>query len=355
MSASESYKKAGVDTEEGRNFASRIGKIAAKTRTPHVLTSAGGFSGLLDAAFLKDYKNPVLLSTTDGVGTKLQLARAFNLHHTVGIDLVGMCSNDILAAGGRPLLFLDYIACGKLDTEKMLQVGQSIADGCLRAGAALLGGETAEHPGVMPDDEYDLAGFMVGVAEKDRLVDGNAVRPGDVLIGLPSSGIHSNGLSLVRRLYMEEGKLPENPEEREFLKEQVLLRPTIIYEPVVRPLLESSIKVTGIAHITGGGFYENLPRILKPNLGARIRRDRLVIPELFHTIARKGNIPLDELFSVFNMGTGMVLSVPADQEEKALQILGESIRLARPVPEGLPCTIGEIVSRDPGEPEVAFH
>ncbi len=346
MSGSEQYKKSGVDTGEGRRFSSQISAIAKTTHSSNVLKSRSGYGGILDVSFLKDYKDPVLVTTTDGVGTKLTLARLFDRHDTTGIDLVAMCSNDILATGARPAAFLDYIACGKLNTDRMIKIGESIAEGCRRASCSLMGGETAEHPGVMEDDEYDLGGFMVGVHEREQIIDGDLVTEGDVLIGLPSSGIHSNGMSLVRRIFMKNGvELPENDEERNLLFNDILLKPTIIYEKTVRPLLDSDVRVHGIIHITGGGFEENIPRILSDDQSAVIDRSKLVIPEVFKKIIKKSKMDEMELFSVFNMGTGMIIIVSQEDAENALKILNDNSIHMLPEPEGKISIIGKIEKR----------
>lgn len=343
MSGSEEYRKAGVDTAEGRNFASLISAIAKSTHKSNVVSTKSGYGGILDVSALKDYKNPVIVTTTDGVGTKLTLARLFDRHDGVGIDLVAMCSNDILATGAKPLAFLDYIACGKLSTERMIKIGESIGEGCRRADCSLVGGETAEHPGVMEEDDYDLAGFMVGVHEKDSVIDGQNVQEGDILIGLPSSGVHSNGISLVRRLFLKKGnELPDSQEDRDFLLNEILLKPTVIYEKTLRPLLDSDTPVHGIVHITGGGFEENLPRILPDGLSAVIEKGSFIIPDVFNRIKERGKMDDQELFSVFNMGIGMVVVVPRERSADALQILQSGTGNLLPETEGKISIIGRI-------------
>ncbi len=343
MEGSEHYKQSGVDTAEGRRFAEMISTAVKSTYGAGVIPSKGGFAGLLDISALKEFENPVLVSTTDGVGTKLHLARLFDRHETVGIDLVAMCANDILVTGARPLLFLDYIACGKLESRKMVQIVESVAEGCRRAGSSLMGGETAEHPDLMEPDEYDLGGFMVGAAEREKIIDGSRVSEGDSLISLPSSGIHSNGLSLIRRLFLKNGlELPDSESDRSFLLNQILLKPTLIYEPAVRPLLDSGIPVTGMAHITGGGFHENIPRFLPEGVKAVISRDLLPVPELFQRIRERGKMDESEMFSVFNMGTGMVLTVPEEYTRDALHVLESSYRKLKDAPPVNPCLIGII-------------
>ncbi len=354
MSASEEYKKAGVDTEEGRWFAEKIKEIARSTFIPGILGSRTGFAGMLDAGFLKSFRNPVILTTTDGVGTKLHLARLFDRHSTVGIDLVGMVANDILATGGKSYLFLDYIACGRLDRPKMLLIGESIAAGCRLANAALAGGETAEHPGIMEDDEYDLAGFMVGAVEKDELIDGQNISAGDVILSLPSSGIHSNGLSLIRRIYLKNGTgLPDSEEDKDFLLNQILLQPTVIYEPVLRPLLDSDIRVNGVVHITGGGFFENIPRVLPDHLMAEIDQASLTVPEVFRKIQEKSGMNLQEMYSVLNMGTGMAVIVRAEHSSEALHILRHALKTSYPSLKGEVSVIGRIAEKT-GDTPVRF-
>jgi len=328
---SEAYARAGVSTATGARFVSTIKDRVQSTYNlgpGRVLSTLRGFAGLYDLSFLKDYEEPVLVSGTDGVGTKLQLARLFNQHHTIGVDLVAMCANDVLVTGGLPLYFLDYIACGSLEVDRMAEIIDGIVRGCTLAGAALLGGETAEHPGVMAADDYDLAGFMVGVVEKRGLLHGADVAAGDLLLGLPSSGIHSNGLSLLRRLYLGEAsgapaewleRLSED--DRVFLRDEILLRPTEIYEGRIRPLLQAQGRgghrhVKAMAHITGGGFFENIPRVLPAGLRAAIDVQSWPRAELFERIRARGNLSWLEMFHVFNMGIGMVLVV--DRESRTI-------------------------------------
>ncbi|MBE7437731.1 MAG: phosphoribosylformylglycinamidine cyclo-ligase [Spirochaetales bacterium] len=327
---SDAYAAAGVSTAAGARFVSTIKDRVHSTYNQgpgRVLSTLRGFAGLYDLSFLKNYKEPVLVSGTDGVGTKLQLARLFNRHNTIGVDLVAMCANDILVTGGQPLYFLDYIACGRLQVERMAEIIDGIVQGCKLAGAALLGGETAEHPGVMAVDDYDLAGFMVGVVEKKDLLDGADVAAGDLLLGLPSSGIHSNGLSLVRRIFLGDGDWqPEawlarlTAKEQAFLREEVLLRPTEIYEALLRPILSRQSGerrlIKAMAHITGGGFFENIPRALPAGLQAVIDVQSWPRPSLFDELRSRGNLTLREMFHVFNMGIGMVLVV--DPQNRAI-------------------------------------
>ncbi len=342
------YKQAGVDTEAGQEMVRRIAGAVKSTHDGRVLDLPGGFAGLFDVSFLKNFKQPVLVSSTDGVGTKLVLATLFDQHEGVGQDLVAMCANDLLVCGARPLFFLDYIACGRLDPEKMSRIVASIAGGCRLAGCALVGGETAEHPDTMSAGEYDLAGFIVGAVERERIVDGREIQPGDALIALPSSGIHSNGLSLVRRIFLKNGlELPDGENDRAFLRERILT-PTIIYEPYLRPLFDSATfapALRGLVHVTGGGFYENIPRVLPAGLGARIERGALPGHELFEHIRARGGVDEDEMFRVFNMGAGMIVVVAAAAVQA---VLGELRRVFREVPArsaelSLPRPLGDVV------------
>lgn len=320
-SFSESYKQAGVDVTAGYESVELMKDSVKRTHTPEVLGGIGGFGGLL-APNLTGMKEPVLVSGTDGVGTKIKLAFLLDKHDTVGIDCVAMCVNDVICCGARPMLFLDYIATGKNFPEKIATIVSGVAEGCVQAGCALIGGETAEHPGLMPEDEYDLAGFTVGVVDKEKILDVTTQKPGDVLIALASSGVHSNGFSLVRKvLDVEHADLTAPVEELggKGLGE-VLLTPTKIYVKSILKLLEE-VKVKGIAHITGGGFYENIPRAIAPGLSAKIdRKDVRVLP-IFDYIAKKGNIPVRDMFNTFNMGVGMVLIVAAEDADKAIEIL----------------------------------
>ncbi len=358
-----SYREAGVDTHAGRAFVQRIASAVESTHGPKVLKDASGFGGLFSAAFLKDYEDPVLVSSTDGVGTKLHLAHLFDRHETIGQDLVAMCVNDLLATGARPLFFMDYIACGKLNPDRMTTIVESISGGCREAGAALIGGETAEHPDTMKPGEYDLGGFTVGVVERARIFQPDSVSAGDVLIGLPSSGVHSNGMSLVRRLYLPNGlELPESQADREFLLNQVLLRPTVIYEKILRPILEHENPgfrdgIRAMAHITGGGFYENIPRIIPDHLIARIERGSWSVPEVFERIQAHGALPEKEMYSVFNMGVGLLLAVAPQQAEAVLAELKKSFsewnavqdefrRVASPAQ---PAIIGVVQERGDGQ------
>lgn len=311
------YAKAGVDVEAGYQVVDRIKKHAEKTKRLGVLGGLGGFGAAFDLSKL-DVKEPVLISGTDGVGTKLMLAIEADKHDTIGIDCVAMCVNDIVAAGAEPLYFLDYIATGKNLPEKLEKVVASVAQGCLLSGAALIGGETAEMPDMYDTDDYDLAGFAVGIAEKSALIDGSKnVEAGDILLGLPSSGIHSNGYSLVRKIFKDFDKQEILPELERPLGEQ-LLEPTHIYVQELLPLIKDNM-IKGISHITGGGFYENLPRMFSDQLAAEIKEDSWEILPIFKALEKYGQVPHDEMFQIFNMGIGMVLAVAPEQAEEVKQ------------------------------------
>ena len=322
-SESASYKAAGVDITAGYRAVELMKKHVQRTERPGVLGGLGGFGGL----FLPDLagmKEPVLVSGTDGVGTKLKIAFLLGKHDTVGIDCVAMCVNDIVCSGAEPLFFLDYIACGKNVPERIADIVSGVAEGCVQSGAALIGGETAEMPGFYPEDEYDLAGFAVGIVDKARILDSSAMREGDALIALPSSGVHSNGFSLVRRVFEVEGGALERyePELGRTLGE-ALLEPTRIYVKPVLALLRSA-RVSAISHITGGGFYENVPRALAPGFTARIEKAKLKTPPLFSLIARAGEIPERDMYNTFNMGVGMLAAVAAEDADAAVRCLGEN-------------------------------
>ena len=320
-SFSESYKQAGVDVTAGYESVELMKDSVQRTHTSEVLGGIGGFGGLL-APNLTGMKEPVLVSGTDGVGTKIKLAFLLDKHDTVGIDCVAMCVNDVICCGARPMLFLDYIATGKNFPEKIATIVSGVAEGCVQAGCALIGGETAEHPGLMPEDEYDLAGFTVGVVDKEKILDVTTQKPGDVLIALASSGVHSNGFSLVRKvLDVEHADLTAPVEELggKGLGE-VLLTPTKIYvKPILKLLKE--VKVKGIAHITGGGFYENIPRAIAPGLSAKINREDVRVLPIFDYIAKKGNIPVRDMFNTFNMGVGMTVCVAPEDADKTIDLL----------------------------------
>ncbi len=323
-SFSESYKQAGVDVTAGYESVELMKDSVKRTHTSEVLGGIGGFGGLL-APNLTGMKEPVLVSGTDGVGTKIKLAFLLDKHDTVGIDCVAMCVNDVICCGARPMLFLDYIATGKNFPEKIATIVSGVAEGCVQAGCALIGGETAEHPGLMPEDEYDLAGFTVGVVDKEKILDVTAQKPGDVLIALASSGVHSNGFSLVRKvLDVEHADLTAPVEELggKGLGE-VLLTPTKIYVKPILKLLEE-VKVKGIAHITGGGFYENIPRAIAPGLSAKINREDVRVLPIFDYIAKKGNIPVRDMFNTFNMGVGMTVCVAPEDADKTIDLLTQA-------------------------------
>ena len=318
------YKNSGVDIEAGYKSVELMKEHVKKTMREEVLGGLGGFAGAFSLAKIKEMEDPVLLSGTDGCGTKVKLAIIMDKHDTIGIDAVAMCVNDIACAGGEPLFFLDYIACGKNYPEKIADIVKGVAEGCLQSEAALIGGETAEHPGLMPEEDYDLAGFAVGVVDKKDMITGENLKPGDVLIGMASSGVHSNGFSLVRKIF----DIDNDPDVLHTTPAELggktlgdaLLAPTKIYvKPVLKVLEEVDVK--GISHITGGGFYENIPRSLKKGCCARIKKEDVRIPALFHLMQETGHISEHDMFNTFNMGVGMVLTVPAAQADKALEIL----------------------------------
>lgn len=318
---SDVYKQAGVDVEKGYEAVERMKKHIAKTKRPEVLGGIGSFAGLFDLSGFT-YKEPVMVSGTDGVGTKLKLAFELNKHDSVGIDLVAMCANDIVAQGAHPLFFLDYIACGKNNPAMIEQIVAGISDGCVAAGAALIGGETAEMPGMYEANEYDLAGFVVGIAEKSKLITGEAIEAGDVVIGLASSGIHSNGYSLVRKV-IENLDLDETYEGLSASLGETVMTPTKIYaKPVASVLKEVTVK--GISHITGGGFYENFPRMMPQGLGVEIDKSNWNVPEIFTFLQEKGSIPEKDMYGVFNMGIGMAVVVEEKDVDRTLSILKEN-------------------------------
>ena len=316
------YEDAGVSVTAGYEVVRRIGSHVARTKRPGVVGGIGGFGGLFDLASL-GYNQPVLVSGTDGVGTKLMVAKKAGRHDTIGIDCVAMCVNDIAAQGAEPLFFLDYIACGKNDPALLEQVVSGVADGCVQAHAALLGGETAEMPGMYDEDDYDLAGFAVGVAEKNAVIDGSSIAEGDVLVGLPSSGVHSNGFSLIRKVLFDESGYDVNTRLDALGGARlgdVLLTPTRIYVDALKPLLNAGL-VTGMAHITGGGFIENIPRMLPEGLTAHIALGSWPIPAIFYVLEREGSIAHFEMFNIFNMGIGMVMAVDRANLGATLDVL----------------------------------
>ena len=319
-SYSESYAAAGVDVTAGYESVELIKSHVKRTTIPGVIGSIGGFGGMFELAS-GEYKNPVLVSGTDGVGTKIKLAFLMDKHDTVGIDCVAMCVNDVACSGAKPLFFLDYIACGKNYPEKIEQIVKGVAEGCVQAGCALVGGETAEHPGLMPKEEYDLAGFTVGIGEKDKLVSGEHLKSGDALIGVASSGVHSNGFSLVRKVFnINEERINVQVAELGKTLGEELLTPTRIY---VKPLLTlmDSVRVNAISHITGGGFYENVPRMLNDDTLAVIEKDKCFKKPIFDLIQKEGNISEHDRYNTFNMGTGLVIAVDSDKADEAVRIL----------------------------------
>ncbi|WP_159592709.1 phosphoribosylformylglycinamidine cyclo-ligase [Streptococcus halichoeri] len=323
MTEKNAYAQSGVDVEAGYEVVERIKKHVERTKRQGVLGGLGGFGGMFDLSGMA-LKEPVLISGTDGVGTKLMLAMKYDKHDTIGQDCVAMCVNDIIAAGAEPLYFLDYIATGKNQPAKLEQIVAGVAAGCLQAGAALIGGETAEMPGMYGPDEYDLAGFAVGVAEKSQIIDGSKVAEGDVLLGLASSGIHSNGYSLVRSVFQDytgEEVLPEL--EGKALKD-VLLEPTRIYVKAVLPLVKENL-VNGIAHITGGGFIENVPRMFADNLAAEIEEDKVPVLPIFKALEKYGEIKHEEMFEIFNMGIGLMMAVKPENVDRIKELLDEPV------------------------------
>ena len=323
-SYSASYAAAGVDITAGYEGVKLMSSHVKRTHIPGVVSDIGGFGGLF-APDLTGMKEPVLVSGTDGVGTKIRIAQLMDKHDTVGIDCVAMCVNDIICCGAKPLFFLDYIAIGKNDPQKVATLVSGVAEGCVQSGCALIGGETAEHPGVMAADDYDLAGFSVGVVDKSKIIDHNTMQAGDVIIALPSSGIHSNGFSLVRKVFDVENADLTAPVEKLGGKSlgEILLTPTRIYvKPVLALLKEVAVK--GISHITGGGFYENIPRSIPDGLGAKITRSQVKVLPIFDLIAEKGGISERDMFNTFNMGVGMRIVVAAEDAEKALRILKDN-------------------------------
>ena len=323
-SESASYKAAGVDITAGYRAVELMKKHVARTMIPGVLEGIGGFGGLFELD-MTGIQRPVLVSGTDGVGTKLKLAFLMDKHDTVGIDCVAMCVNDIVCCGARPLFFLDYVAVGKNVPERVAQIVGGVAEGCVEAGCALVGGETAEMPGFYPEDEYDLAGFSAGVVDKSRILDKNAMQEGDVLIALPSSGVHSNGFSLVRKVFqVEKGGLDRRYADLSRTLGETLLTPTRIYVKPVLALLKAGARIRSVSHITGGGFYENIPRSLAQGMTARIERSAVRVPPIFDIIAREGGIPERDMFNTFNMGVGMCLTVAAEDVDLALDSLADA-------------------------------
>ena len=313
----EHYAAAGVSLEAGYKSVELIKEHVKKTMRPEVLGGLGGFSGAFSLSKIKDMEEPVLLSGTDGCGTKVKLAMVMNKHDTIGIDAVAMCVNDIACAGGEPLFFLDYIACGKNVPEKIADIVKGVSEGCLQSEAALIGGETAEHPGLMPEDDYDLAGFAVGVCDKKDMITGKNLNVGDVLIGLPSTGVHSNGFSLVRNVFdITEESLNTYYDELGKTLGEALLAPTRIYVKALKSVKDAGVTVKACSHITGGGFYENIPRMLPDGVRAQVKKDSYEVPAIFKLLAKKGDIDEHMMYNTYNMGVGMCLAIdPADADK----------------------------------------
>ena len=335
------YKNAGVDIEAGYESVELMKKYVKGTMRPEVLGGLGGFSGAFSMEAIKGMEEPVLLSGTDGCGTKVKLAFLLDKHDTIGIDCVAMCVNDVVCAGGEPLFFLDYIACGKNYPEKIATIVSGVAEGCKQSGCALIGGETAEHPGLMPEDEYDLAGFTVGVVDKKDIITGEDLKAGDVLIGMASSGVHSNGFSLVRKIFkMDKETLNTYHEELGKTLGEALLAPTRIYVKALKNVKEAGVRVKACSHITGGGFYENVPRMLPEGKHAVIKKDRYEVPAIFKMMEREGNVEEYMMYNTYNMGIGMIVAVdPADVEKtmEAMRAAGDT-----------PYVIGEIKDGEKG-------
>ena len=335
------YKSAGVDIEAGYQSVELLKKHVGKTMRPEVLGGLGGFSGAFSMDTIKGMEHPVLLSGTDGVGTKIKLAFLMDRHDTVGIDCVAMCVNDVACAGGEPLFFLDYIACGKNYPDKIAAIVGGVAEGCRQAGAALIGGETAEHPGLMPEDEYDLAGFTVGVADQKNLITGEHIKAGDVLVGIASSGVHSNGFSLVRKVFeMTKESLDTYYEELGATLGDTLLTPTRIYVRALKAVKDAGFIVKGCSHITGGGFYENIPRMLPKGITAVVHKDSYPVPPIFTLLQQKGRLEEKMMYKTYNMGLGMVLAVDAADADSVAGILREAGERAY--------LVGEVVTGEEG-------
>lgn len=335
------YKSAGVDIEAGYKSVELMKAHVKETMRPEVLGGLGGFSGAFSMSAIKDMEEPVLLSGTDGCGTKVKIAMLLDKHDTIGIDAVAMCVNDVACAGGEPLFFLDYIACGKNYPEKIASIVKGVAEGCKQSGCALIGGETAEHPGLMAEDDYDLAGFTVGVCDKKDLITGENIKAGDKLIGIASSGVHSNGFSLVRKVFtMNEENLNRYVESLGTTLGEALLTPTRIYVKALKAVKESGVTVKGCSHITGGGFYENIPRMLPENARAVVKLDSFKVLPIFNLIQTSGKIKDDMMYNTFNMGLGMVLAVDEADVNKTMEALSKA---------GETCyVIGEVVAGEKG-------
>lgn len=332
------YKKAGVDIEAGYKSVELMKEHVKKTMRPEVLGGLGGFAGAFDLSGIKNMEEPVLLSGTDGCGTKVKLAFVMDKHDTIGIDAVAMCVNDIACSGGEPLFFLDYIACGKNYPEKIASIVSGVAEGCLQSECALVGGETAEHPGLMPENDYDLAGFAVGVVDKKDIIDGSTIKSGDTLIGIASSGVHSNGFSLVRKVFeMTKESLDTYYDELGKTLGEALIEPTRIYVKALKNVKNASVRIKGCSHITGGGFFENVPRMLPENVRAVIKKDSYPVPALFDLIQKNGNIEEHMMYNTFNMGLGMVIAVnpkDVDATMKAIEDAGDKCYVVGNIVEG---------------------
>ena len=335
------YKKAGVDIEAGYKSVELMKEHVKRTMREEVLGGLGGFSGAFSLKKIKDMDDPVLLSGTDGCGTKVKLAMILDKHDTIGIDAVAMCVNDIACSGGEPLFFLDYIACGKNYPEKIASIVSGVAEGCLQSECALVGGETAEHPGLMPEDDYDLAGFAVGVVDKKDIIDGSTIKAGDTLIGIASSGVHSNGFSLVRKVFeMTKESLDTYYDELGKTLGEALIEPTRIYVKALKNVRNAGVRIKGCSHITGGGFFENVPRMLPENVRAIIKKESYPVPALFDLIQKNGNIEEHMMYNTFNMGLGMVIAVNPEDVETTMKAIEEA---------GDKCyVVGNIVEGDKG-------
>ena len=335
------YKSAGVDIEAGYRSVELMKEFVKKTSRPEVIGGLGGFSGAFSLKGIKDMEDPVLLSGTDGVGTKIKLAFILDKHDTIGIDCVAMCVNDVACAGGEPLFFLDYIACGKNYPEKIAMIVKGVAEGCSLAGAALIGGETAEHPGLMPEEEYDLAGFCVGVADRKDIIDGSTIKAGDVLVGIASSGVHSNGFSLVRKIFqMNEKSLSRYYTELGCSLGEALLTPTKIYVKALSEVKKAGIRIKGCSHITGGGFYENIPRMLPEGMSAKIKKDSYPVLPIFSLMQSEGRIEEQMMYNTYNMGLGMVLAVSPEDADGVINAVKKAGEEAY--------AIGEVISGNTG-------
>lgn len=335
------YKKAGVDIEAGYKSVELMKEHVKKTMRPEVLGGLGGFAGAFDLSGIKNMEEPVLLSGTDGCGTKVKLVFVMDKHDTIGIDAVAMCVNDIACSGGEPLFFLDYIACGKNYPEKIASIVSGVAEGCLQSECALVGGETAEHPGLMPEDDYDLAGFAVGVVDKKDIIDGSTIKAGDTLIGIASSGVHSNGFSLVRKVFeMTKESLDTYYDELGKTLGEALIEPTRIYVKALKNVKNAGVRIKGCSHITGGGLFENVPRMLPENVRAIIKKESYPVPALFDLIQKNGNIEEHMMYNTFNMGLGMVIAVNPEDVETTMKAIEEA---------GDKCyVVGNIVEGDKG-------